>query len=175
MDINLFESLIESDITGIVPHIYIGSASFSISDIEKYKINKVVQCIPEATWFLSMIADKEIKNLKKARVFQNKLRENFGFEVLEDVLFLPLNDKEEKKEVLKELLNISYDYIDDAVNKNKNVLIYCKLGISRSPFVCINYLMKKNNIDYEKAYKMVEEKRNVINPNKIFVDFLKKK
>ena len=41
-------------------------------------------------------------------------------------------------------------------------------GISRSASLVIYYFMKKYNINFDDALKMVKGKRNIINPNDSF-------
>lgn len=63
----------------------------------------------------------------------------------------------------------TYRFISDSINKENGVcLIHCDAGISRSATIVIAFLMKKYKKSYEKAYKYVEEKRDIINPNSGF-------
>src|SRR5579875_2554357 len=44
----------------------------------------------------------------------------------------------------KPMIEIGYHFIDEAVRNNKNILVHCYAGMSRSVSVIIYYLMKKN-------------------------------
>ncbi len=63
--------------------------------------------------------------------------------------------------------------ISEAVIKNKNIIVHCAAGISRSPTLVIAYLMIENKWTYEEAYKFVKSRCGTIDPNKGFVKQLK--
>eukprot|EP00483_Globobulimina_turgida_P008816 UN08834 len=66
-------------------------------------------------------------------------------------------------------------FINDAFkDENNRVLVHCFAGISRSATIIIAYLMKVQAMSYEDAFLFVKEKRDVINPNKGFVEQLQK-
>jgi protein-tyrosine phosphatase len=69
----------------------------------------------------------------------------------------------------KPLIDIAYEFIDNAIRNNEGIIIHCYAGVSRSPAVVIYYLMKKYDLTYLEAYKFVNSKRNIINPNRSFV------
>ena len=54
------------------------------------------------------------------------------------------------------------------------ILFHCYAGVSRSATFAIAYLMKTNMIIVDKAYELVKMKRNMINPNKGFMEALHK-
>lgn len=67
-----------------------------------------------------------------------------------------------------------YDLIEEFLSKsNKNILIHCRAGISRSASLLIAYLMKKNHWNLDQAYWFVKRKRDIIQPNTGFVNQLK--
>jgi len=53
--------------------------------------------------------------------------------------------------------------------KTGKVFVHCQAGISRSATIVIAYLMQKDQIPYEKARKIVQQKREIIYPNSGFV------
>lgn len=65
-----------------------------------------------------------------------------------------------------------YNYIES--HEDKNILIHCKMGASRSASVVIYYLIKKCNMSLDKAIEFLKEKRMIINPNNKFIDAIKK-
>lgn len=58
----------------------------------------------------------------------------------------------------------AFKLIDDALVQEKNVLIHCSRGISRSASVLIAYYMNKG-YSLSDAWRLVEEKRKIIEPN----------
>lgn len=60
-----------------------------------------------------------------------------------------------------------FDFIDDGINNGK-ILIHCHEGKSRSPTYVIAYLMKRRNMSFTDAYKLVESKRDCIDINSGF-------
>ena len=86
-------------------------------------------------------------------------------------LFFDINDN--PSENIKAIFNQCFEFIDKNVENNKNVLVHCQMGISRSTTIVIYYLMKKNNIKFQDAYDIVKNKRSVANPNFGFVFQLK--
>jgi dual specificity phosphatase 12 len=84
-----------------------------------------------------------------------------------------------------------YQFIDQAVRKNQNVLIHCHAGIrkkkkisfflksilfagmSRSATIACAYLMKKNNLSYETAHEQLKTTRPCVYPNPGFAKQLR--
>lgn len=68
----------------------------------------------------------------------------------------------------KPMIEIGYNFINNIILENKNVLIHCMAGISRSVSLVIYYLMKKFHISYNDALNIVKYKRSIVNPNDSF-------
>ncbi|UJR26699.1 hypothetical protein I4U23_008015 [Adineta vaga] len=66
-----------------------------------------------------------------------------------------------------------YQFIDQAVNKNQNILIHCHAGMSRSATIACAYLMKKYNLSYETALEQLRTKRPCVYPNPGFANQLR--
>jgi len=66
---------------------------------------------------------------------------------------------------IKQYFDETFKMIDDVIKNNKKILIHCQAGISRSATIVIAYIMKKNNIKMNDAYKIVYAKRPCISPN----------
>ncbi len=58
--------------------------------------------------------------------------------------------------------------------RRDKTLVHCMAGISRSATIVINYLMQKNRITYDEAYKICKKKRPIIEPNLGFIQQLKR-
>jgi predicted protein tyrosine phosphatase len=73
----------------------------------------------------------------------------------------------------KPMIEIGYHFIDDALLFQKNVLIHCMAGVSRSVSMIAYYLMKKYHIDYNDVINYIRNKRSIVNPNDSFKSQLK--
>ncbi|XP_076025517.1 dual specificity protein phosphatase 19-like [Genypterus blacodes] len=56
-------------------------------------------------------------------------------------------------------------FIDQAREQNGVVLVHCNAGVSRSSSVLIGYLMLKEGLTFDEAYKQVKKARPSICPN----------
>lgn len=76
-----------------------------------------------------------------------------------------------------------YDYFDKTLEDiklyqkvvpEKNILIHCFMGASRSASIIINYLMKEKDMPFAIAIKHMLDKREIVNPTNKFRDDLLK-
>uniref|UniRef100_A0AAY5F5F0 Dual specificity protein phosphatase n=1 Tax=Electrophorus electricus TaxID=8005 RepID=A0AAY5F5F0_ELEEL len=61
------------------------------------------------------------------------------------------------------------DFIDEVRREGGKVLVHCEAGISRSPTICMAYLMKTRRLRLEEAFDAVRCRRAVISPNFSFM------
>ncbi|MCI4393351.1 hypothetical protein PGIGA_G00156560 [Pangasianodon gigas] len=61
------------------------------------------------------------------------------------------------------------DFIDEVKREGGKVLVHCEAGISRSPTICMAYLMKTQRLRLEEAFDAVRQRRAVISPNFSFM------
>jgi hypothetical protein len=87
-----------------------------------------------------------------------------------DYLNLPCNDS--IHENILQYFENAFEYIEKKLSENKNVLVHCQGGISRSPSFVIGYLMRYHSKTFEQAYLLVKEKRKIIDPNLNFLSQL---
>jgi protein-tyrosine phosphatase len=66
-----------------------------------------------------------------------------------------------------------YEFIEAAIENKENILVHCKGGMSRSPSMLCSYIIKKFNLTFDEAYKILKERRNVIEINEGFQKELK--
>ena len=59
------------------------------------------------------------------------------------------------------------------LHRDKNILVHCFMGSSRSAVLILLYLIKEKNIPYDKALNFLKEKRDVVNINNSFLLQLK--
>jgi protein-tyrosine phosphatase len=57
------------------------------------------------------------------------------------------------------------DKIQQVHKSGGKILVHCVAGISRSPCVCIAYLMKYQRMRLDQAYYHIKNRRRVIHPN----------
>lgn len=86
----------------------------------------------------------------------------YNFEIEDNLLY--------KKEIIKFSMEI-YEIINN--NKDKNILIHCNEGQSRSVSVIIFYLMTKYKYNYGKCHSMIKDIKSDINPNMSFQQMLR--
>lgn len=68
----------------------------------------------------------------------------------------------------KTMMEIGFHYMNMAIESNKNVLVHCMAGISRSVSIVIYYLMKRYCLNYQMAEKIVKKSRQIAQPNPSF-------
>lgn len=81
-------------------------------------------------------------------------------------------DDDEKEDISKYFSKVN-KIINEAITRDKNVIVHCAGGISRSPTLVIAYLMIQNKWNYEEAFNFVKRKRPHIEPNIGFIRQLK--
>ncbi len=87
-----------------------------------------------------------------------------------EVMKIPLEDHPTENIDLE--LDIGYSFINLTRLSNRNILIHCAAGISRSATFLIYYLMKKYKMSLEDALNLAREKRKKIRPNGGFLNVL---
>jgi protein-tyrosine phosphatase len=65
-----------------------------------------------------------------------------------------------------------FDEITEVISNKDIVLVNCMAGISRSSTIVLVYLMRYYDVNLKEAFKYVKSKRNIICPNKKFVEYL---
>lgn len=84
-----------------------------------------------------------------------------------------------KFELLDEKDNDISNYFEDCLNiyqnnLNKNILIHCFMGSSRSAIMVLLYLIKIKNISFDDSIDFLKKKRDIVNINIEFIEQLKK-
>lgn len=64
-------------------------------------------------------------------------------------------------------------FIQESLDEERNVLVHCYFGVSRSATIVIAYLMNKYKLTYDAALQRVKSKRRFVMPNPGFVNQLK--
>lgn len=74
---------------------------------------------------------------------------------------------------IEEYLLKTYNFIINN-QKDKNILIHCKMGASRSATIVLFYLMNNYKMSMNKALDFLKNKRVIVNPNCLFMKTLQK-
>uniref|UniRef100_UPI00398F5561 dual specificity protein phosphatase 10-like n=1 Tax=Pristiophorus japonicus TaxID=55135 RepID=UPI00398F5561 len=80
---------------------------------------------------------------------------------------LPATDN--SKQNLRQYFEEAFEFIEEAHQSGKGVLVHCQAGVSRSATLVIAYLMKHTLMTMTDAYKYVKGKRLIISPNLNFM------
>jgi protein-tyrosine phosphatase len=91
----------------------------------------------------------------------------------DDFVYINYKIDDSEADNIEEYLDSSYKILKD--NSDKNILVHCYMGASRSASIVIYYLMKENNLTFKQAFDILKNKRPLINPNIKFVEVLLKK
>ncbi|OMH83498.1 Dual specificity protein phosphatase 9 [Zancudomyces culisetae] len=69
------------------------------------------------------------------------------------------------EDCIKKSFEQCFDFINQAVDNRKNVLIHCQLGVSRSATLVIAYVMYSRGYSFNEAYQYVKARAPRISPN----------
>ncbi|CAG01299.1 unnamed protein product, partial [Tetraodon nigroviridis] len=61
------------------------------------------------------------------------------------------------------------DFIDNVKQLGGKVLVHCEAGISRSPTICMAYIMRTQQLRLDAAFDIIKQRRDVISPNFSFM------
>lgn len=61
------------------------------------------------------------------------------------------------------------EFIDKVKQSGGKVLVHCEAGISRSPTICMAYIMKTQQLRLDAAFDIIKQRRAVISPNFSFM------
>ena len=147
------------DFSGIKDGIFIGNAYSVIGNyatkeedlLDALHIKVVISALTEDEYEDYMIASEDFPGITWHRL------------VIDD-------DQDER---ISEHFFTVYNIISKALSENKNVIVHCAAGMSRSPSLVIAYLMIENRWCYEEAYNYVKSRRPIVEPNIGFVKQLK--
>jgi protein-tyrosine phosphatase len=84
---------------------------------------------------------------------------------------IPLIDDEEPN--AKEMILAGARMIQVYSKEDKNILVHCKAGISRSATVILAWMIVYKNIPFDTAYKYLQIARPIICPNDFYIGILK--
>ena len=126
--------------------------------------------------FISDLASSLNKEKLKENGITDILCAVLGFEPAypDDFNYMNIHVRDVDNEDLFYYFDECSDYINSVIEKGGKILVHCSYGVSRSASLVIAYLIKYQKMSYEDAYKLVKEKRNIIEPNDGFKKQLQK-
>jgi rhodanese-related sulfurtransferase len=113
----------------------------------------------------------QLKNLKIEAIINmtNDITNHFP----EDIIYERYGLEDNNQDNIEEYLLKAYNFILKH-QKNKKILVHCKMGASRSATIVLFYLIKKYKMNMDLALDFLKKKRVIINPNCLFMKTLKK-
>ena len=86
--------------------------------------------------------------------------------------YIVLNALDTTNTDLSEYFDITYNFINNAVENNEKILIHCMAGRSRSVTILAAYIIKKYGLNVKNTISSIKNKRSIIEPNLYFVNQL---
>lgn len=74
---------------------------------------------------------------------------------------------------INNILSESVPFIQSSIDNNKNILVHCNAGVSRSTSVIIGFLILNKGYTYSESYDICKTARGCIKPNEGFEKQLK--
>ena len=117
----------------------------------------------------------DIKKLKELGITDIiSVIEGFDPPYVKDFNYLVINAIDTENTNLSNCFDVSNEFINNAIENNKKVLIHCTYGKSRSVTILAAYIISTFGMNIENTLKAIKSKRNIINPNKFFIKQLEK-
>ncbi|MBN3315984.1 DUS10 phosphatase, partial [Atractosteus spatula] len=133
-----------AELTPILPFLYLGN-EHDAQDLEKMQKLNIGYIINVTTHLPLYHYEKGLFNYKR----------------------LPATDS--NKQNLRQYFEEAFEFIEEAHQSRKGLLIHCQAGVSRSATIVIAYLMKHTRMTMTDAYKFVKTRRPIISPNLNFM------
>ncbi|XP_072846678.1 dual specificity protein phosphatase 10 isoform X2 [Pogona vitticeps] len=133
-----------AELTPILPFLFLGN-EHDAQDLEKMQRLNIGYIINVTTHLPLYHYEKGLFNYKR----------------------LPATDS--NKQNLRQYFEEAFEFIEEAHQCGKGLLIHCQAGVSRSATIVIAYLMKHTRMTMTDAYKFVKGKRPIISPNLNFM------
>jgi len=66
-----------------------------------------------------------------------------------------------------------WNFILDSQKKKNKLLVHCQMGMNRSPTIVMGFLMKHDHITFYKAWRLVKQKRVIVQPHVKYIKQLR--
>lgn len=125
-------------------------------------------------FFLTSLIGVNKTNLEKNGIFNVISVINYDIKFPLEFKHLHFSLADSPEVDISQIFSETFDFIDACLTSNQKIVVHCQAGISRSASVVIAYVMRKQKMTFDTAYKVVKSKRSIINPNFSFCCALKK-
>jgi protein-tyrosine phosphatase len=115
---------------------------------------------------------KKLKELKIKRVIS--VIDGFTPPYPEDFEYLVINALDNENTDLSKNFEVTNNFIEDSFVNNKNILIHCSYGRSRSATILAAYFIKTFGYNVKTSIDSIKNKRTIIEPNTNFLSQLEK-
>ena len=112
----------------------------------------------------------KLKEVYKIDVIINATREISNY-YPDDFVYKNYNLSDINEDSITDYLENAYQFIE--TNKDKQILIHCFMGASRSASLMSYYIMKKYGYTMKETIDFITERRKIVNINTTFVQELK--
>jgi len=66
-----------------------------------------------------------------------------------------------------------WNFILESQKKRRKLLVHCQMGMNRSPTIVMGFLMKHKNFTFHKAWRLVKQKRVIVQPHVNYIKQLR--
>jgi len=171
-----------SKISKITDNIYL-SGIFPLDEnyelVKQLNIKYIVCCVDRS--YISEIHDRVMVDNPDIIIvylpYNDEISQNLWKKNIDDVDIIKYVTSSEEYNLLRDqlkhyhnkpMIEIAYHFINNLPVSDKNILVHCMAGISRSVSMVAYYLMKKYHMTYNDALKYIKNKRKIANPNDSF-------
>ncbi|KAG2388013.1 hypothetical protein C9374_000863 [Naegleria lovaniensis] len=85
------------------------------------------------------------------------------------IVYKRISLKDEREESIIPYFEQAFEFIEQALEQQKRILVHCVIGKSRSASFVLAFLMKHFNFNLKQAYDYLKERRELIRPNDGFI------
>jgi protein-tyrosine phosphatase len=168
--------------THIIDNIYLGNAynASNYATISNYNIGYIVNVTREIKNYYEYEHEYKISdfyddiNNVEIKDFNNiDTRISIYGKCCNDIKYLRIPIYDDCTYHITDYIKESMEFIDNACNKDGNILIHCYMGSSRSASIVLAYLIYKYNYSLDNALLFLKNKRNIVNINVNFINDIK--
>ena len=131
--------------------------------ISKYEMGKLYVGSLEDSFNKELLNDKEITKIIRVYDKPNSL------DIFEDIEYVNIPIEDHPDADIQDYFDKTFKEIDKSLSIQENVLIHCRMGISRAPAIATAYLIRKLKTPSSDAIEMVTMARRCTDMNLGFI------